>query len=78
MPTTGKSGHAQVWLPKCPFTSQDPDRQRPEDRPVQYNPMAWNQGRPQYFGYGGNAPLPPEAKKILKIWRGVMKKGNDQ
>jgi len=29
--------------------------------------MAWNQGRPQDFGYGGNAPLPPEAKKILKI-----------
>jgi len=26
------------------------------------------QERPQDFGYGVNAPMPPEAKKILKIW----------
>jgi len=29
--------------------------------------MPGNQERPQDFGYGVNAPLPPEAKKILKI-----------
>ena len=30
--------------------------------------MPRNQERPQDFGYGVNAPLPPEAKKNLKIW----------
>ena len=40
----------------------------------QYSPWSepretkvWEQERPQDFGYGVNAPLPPEAKKVLKI-----------
>jgi len=29
--------------------------------------VLFKQQRPQDFGWGVNAPLPPEAKKILKI-----------
>jgi len=29
-------------------------------------PLPFSQERPQDFGLGGNAPLPPEAKEILK------------